>query len=84
MYSKRKNDEFTGKSYHIWRYVTENTVNNTSRMIAGLSTGIVFKGKMIATEEALNSSDADTQYLAKVIDYTAEGLTHNTNTDPIL
>ena len=81
---KKENDEFTGKSYHIWRYVTENTVNNTSRMIAGLSTGIVFKGKMIATEEALNSSDADTQYLAKVIDYTAEGLTHNTNTDPIL
>lgn len=81
---KKENDEFTGKSYHIWRYVTENTVNNTSRMIAGLSTGIVFKGKMIATEEALNSTDADTQNLAKVISYTADGLTHNTNTDPIL
>lgn len=43
----KESDEY--KSYKIWRYVTENTVNSTSRMVNGLSTGIIFKGKMEPT-----------------------------------
>lgn len=37
--------------YKIWRYVTENTIpGETSNQKHGISTGIVFKGKMVATE----------------------------------
>lgn len=77
-------DEFGDKRYHIWRYVTENTVNNTSRMTEGLSTGVVFKGKMIPTDAARQSDDKEVKHLADVLDYEAEGLSHNTNADPIL
>lgn len=88
----KENDNYNDKSYHIWRYATENTVNNTDRMVHGLSTGIVFKGKMIGTEAALNNGNEDTKYLAQVINYNTEALNvegktilnHNTNTDPIL
>lgn len=39
--------------YKIWRYVTENTIPGaTSNQQNGISTGIVFKGKMIAPEGA--------------------------------
>lgn len=77
-------DEFGDKRYHIWRYVTENTVNNTSRMTEGLSTGVVFKGKMIPTDAARQSDDEGVKHLADVLDYKAAGLSHNTNADPIL
>ena len=77
-------DEFGDKRYHIWRYVTENTVNNTSRMTEGLSTGVVFKGQMIPTDAARRSDDKEVKHLADVLDYKAEDLTNNTNTDPIL
>lgn len=77
-------DEYDNQRYHIWRYVTENTVNNVNRMTDGLSTGVVFKGRMIPTEAARNSTDAGVKYLADVLDYKAQGLQQNTNTDPIL
>lgn len=87
----KENDEYTGDgatSYKIWRYVTENTVNETKRMTAGLSTGVVFKGRMIPTEAARTSSDEQIATLAKVLDYDMSDasleLNHNTNTDPIL
>lgn len=39
--------------YKIWRYVTENTIPGiTSNQTNGISTGIVFKGKMIAPKGA--------------------------------
>ena len=41
------------KEYHIWRYVTENTIPGISPQKNGQSTGIIFKGKMIATKEAV-------------------------------
>lgn len=52
-----KDDTWTSPSskegYRIWRYVTENTIPDpTSNQTNALSTGIVFKGKMIATENA--------------------------------
>lgn len=83
----KENDQYTG-NYKIWRYVTENTVNNTGRMTAGLSTGIVFKGKMVPTDAARTSTDEHIVALAKVLDYdmtdASLNLNHNTHTDPIL
>lgn len=37
-------------NYRIWRYVTENTLPGIERQQNGISTGIVFKGQMIAPE----------------------------------
>lgn len=34
--------------YRIWRYVTENTIPNVMHQTNGISTGIVFKGKLLA------------------------------------
>lgn len=37
------------KDYRIWRYVTENTIpGNDDHQKNGISTGIVFKGKLLA------------------------------------
>ena len=87
----KEDDNYTGDgstSYKIWRYVTENTVNETKRMTAGLSTGVVFKGRMVPTDAARNSTDEQIAALAKVLDYDMSDasleLGHNTNTDPIL
>lgn len=42
--------------YHIWRYVTENTIPGpVDRQVAGITTGVVFKGKMIVPEDAESS-----------------------------
>ena len=34
-------------AYHIWRYVTENTLPTAKSQVTGQSTGVVFKGKII-------------------------------------
>ncbi|MDE5796654.1 MAG: hypothetical protein K2H75_06055, partial [Muribaculaceae bacterium] len=47
------------KSYHIWRYVTENTIPGVEMQKNGQSTGVVFKGQIVATTEALNAVDKD-------------------------
>lgn len=51
-----ENDNYGNKEYKIWRYITENTIpakedgtNDIQRN--GISTGIVFKGKMLATDD---------------------------------
>lgn len=42
--------------YHIWRYVTENTIPGpVDRQVAGITTGVVFKGKMIVPEGSESS-----------------------------
>lgn len=44
------NPAYAKGGYHIWRYVTENTIpkdNNKQRN--GISTGVVFKGKLLST-----------------------------------
>lgn len=66
-----ENDGYNDKSYHIWRYVTENTVNNTRRMINGLSTGVVFKGKMVPTDYIKNPTveNPETQKALKRLAY---------------
>ena len=57
------------ESYKIWRYVTENTVDGINRMVNGLSTGIVFKGKMEPTDYLKNPTgkdEANTKALKKL------------------
>ncbi len=56
-------DGETGE-YLIWRYATENTIPGTDNQIKGITTGIVFKGRIEPTEaapaaitEAMNAGD---------------------------
>lgn len=59
-------DNYTDvEGYHIWRYATENTVPNRGNQVNGLSTGIAFKGRIIA------GAGCDTE-LANVINAGAE------------
>lgn len=53
--------------YHIWTYASENTIAHVEDQINGISTGVVFKGIMRATDWALNDADEDTKQLAKAI-----------------
>lgn len=54
-----KGNQDQKKEYHIWRYVTENLIpENESKQVNGISTGVVFKGKMIGSEV----SDGTTYY----------------------
>lgn len=66
-------DEWKKKEYRIWRYVTENTIPKANNQKNGVSTGLVFKGKMIATKDASDE-------LKRVINEA----TGDPNTDPIL
>lgn len=50
--AEEDNPEWTGDGdYHIWRYVTENAVPGETQQKNGLTTGIVFRGKMTATAD---------------------------------
>ena len=71
--------------YRIWRYVTENAIPaDADRQTNGVSTGVVFKGKMIATDAAISSTDADTKRLAEILNYKATDLYHDSYKDPII
>lgn len=60
--------------YHVWRYVTENTIPGpVDRQVAGITTGVVFQGKLIAPENSEST-------LAKAINKA----TGDPNTDAIL
>lgn len=44
--------------YHIWRYVTENTIPMDNKyQRTGVSTGVVFKGKLLAGDKLDKTSD---------------------------
>lgn len=77
------NNPATYGDYRIWKYATENTIAGENAQINGISTGVVFKGKMIATPEALESTDPDIKELAETLNNTA-GKLGDTNKDPIL
>ena len=72
--------------YKIWTYAVENVIANVDDQINGLSTGVVFKGKMVATTEALNSDDPETKLLAQTINNVREDGVKlgNTDKDPII
>lgn len=47
--NKEDHPDYTKADYHIWRYVTENTVpGDVANQRMGISTGVVFKGKLLA------------------------------------
>lgn len=69
----KESDNWNDKKYKIWRYVTENTIPGEDIQKNGISTGVIFKGKMIAGDDA---NDSLTKALEKA--------TGNSATDPIL
>lgn len=77
------NDKSKG-DYKIWRYLTENTISGVSGQINGISTGVVFKGIMKATEQAKNSTDADIKALAETINMPQDKYTGDPYKAPIL
>ena len=48
-------DLWNDKSYHIWRYVTENTIPGIDNQITVQSTGVVFKGQITAGSQLENA-----------------------------
>lgn len=49
--ASEENDQWNNKTdYKIWRYVTENTIPGISKQKHGITTGVVFKGKMISAD----------------------------------
>ena len=87
--------------YHVWRYVTENVIpENADKQMNGVSTGVVFKGKLLGSaladedtpdyyEEAWNAGNI--KNLANCLNgkpFTYNGTTHtlvgNSHEDPIL
>ena len=77
------NTDKTRKNYHIWTYATENIIADVEDQINGITTGVVFKGKMVATEEALNSEDEDVKLLAQAIN-NVNGILNDANTAPVI
>ena len=102
---KGRDDNYTGGThqagdYKVWRYVTENVIpGGPNRQMNGVSTGIVFKGKLNGTQIALDNNDLYEEYwnkgfiqnLANCLngkDFTFNGVTTqlkgNSTNDPIL
>lgn len=77
------NPEWKETGYHIWRYVTENTIpGETRNQVNGVSTGIVFKGKMkVAANVDINNNSAK-DILTTISNTDTQN--RNTDTDPIL
>lgn len=61
------NQSGESSQYHIWTYATENTIAGYENQKNGISTGVVFKGKMIATTYAKESKDPSVKALADAI-----------------
>lgn len=60
------------KDYHIWRYVTENTIpGDEDHQKNALTTGIIFKGKMVAGD-GLEDEETGHKALADAINGTYE------------
>ncbi len=72
-------DNYGAKEYVIWHYAAENVIPALpSRQQNGISTGVVFKGKMIGTDALKESNSA--LYAA----LNGEAIQGNQNVDPIL
>ena len=77
------NPSWTGAAgYRIWRYVTENTIPGNNEQKHGISTGIVFKGKMIVPEAF--EEDEHYKNLYNIINNADSKLTGDPDYDPIL
>lgn len=60
-------DLYGDKKYKIWRYATENTIPDVNEQLNGQSTGVVFTGKMKATEACNSSTDEGRKALYNAI-----------------
>ncbi len=86
---KGPSDNYGDKSFHVWRYVTENTIPGVSRQVNSQSTGVIFKARMLPTDILKNSSDEFEKELYSALEYANNGegssiLNQNADTDPIL
>lgn len=80
-FKDRESDEWKNKEYMIWRYASENVIPATpSNQQNGISTGVVFKGKMIGTP-TLQTGNED---LYNALNNVNGAITGNPDTDPIL
>lgn len=75
---KGEDDTWEGPNkYQIWRYVTENTIPTIDQQKTIQSTGVVFKGKIIAGED----TDDEGKYIAPEV---IEALSNVTDASPNL
>lgn len=80
-FKNRPNDEWKEKDYKIWCYAAENVIPATpSSQQNGISTGVVFKGKMKGTADLL----AGNEKLYNALNNVDGAITGNPDTDPIL
>lgn len=77
-------DNYEKGTYKIWRYAVENVIPATpSNQQNGISTGVVFKAKMIPTE-ALKTVNPKLYNALSGLDADGKALTGTPDTDPIL
>ena len=74
----------TQRPYYIWRYSTENSIPSIDMQKNGQTTGVVFKGKLIATPFAAGNDDENLRELSRIINNTDKSLTGDSNNDPTL
>ena len=93
------NKDNLNQQYNVWRYVTENVIPSIEDQVNGISTGVIFKGKIIAgidTPSDLSDyeefwNEGYIQNLQNCLngkEFTYNGTTHtlqgNSKSDPIL
>lgn len=77
-------DNYEKGTYKIWRYASENVIPATPRnQQNGISTGVVFKAKMIPTE-ALKTANPKLYYALKGLKEDETALTGTPDENPIL
>lgn len=86
---KGASDNYGDKSFHVWRYVTENTLPGADRQVNSQSTGVIFKTRMLASEYLKDSSEKFEKQLAEALEYDAKSvasgvLHHSPDLDPVL
>lgn len=83
-------DNYKDNNYHIWRYVTENTIPGIDNQKNGQSTGIIFKGRILASDSLENNVDKNLDTLWHYLNnkpFTGEikgPLTGDRDKDPII
>lgn len=51
------NSDYSKAGYHVWRYITENTIPAADKQVSAYSTGVVFKGKLLAGTDLATDND---------------------------
>ncbi len=89
---KGPSDNYGSKSYHVWRYLTENAIPGSARhQINSQSTGVAFKARLLPTEKLTDDgSDKWEAMLYEALTYanssvgTNKLLHNNPETDPTI